>query len=107
MPDSKVNWGEHHNWRWNGLLCHWRVVGDKNDQPIVLIHGFGASSDHWRHNAQFFADAGFCVYSLDLIGFGKSDQPNREKVSKIDNLFWANQVIDFLQEIAKTNNPKC
>ena len=38
----------------------------------MLLHGFGASSDHWRNNAYFLEKAGFRVYSLDLIGFGES-----------------------------------
>ena len=99
MTNSKRNWGKHHYWNWNGLSCHWRILGNPENQPIVLIHGFGASSDHWRHNAQFFAEAGLCVYSLDLIGFGKSEQPTRKKIRFLDNRVWSDQLSDFLRQI--------
>ncbi len=102
IPENS-EWKKSHYLEWKGIFSRWRVLGKENEKVIVFLHGFGASSDHWRFNAQHFAKSGFRVYAIDLIGFGKSDQPNREKVSKIDNLFWANQVIDFLQEIAKTN----
>ena len=66
------------------------------------MHGFGASSSHWRHNAEPFASAGFRVYALDLIGFGESEQPSQKKVPKLDNQFWSNQVIAFLEEVIQT-----
>lgn len=108
---SKINngntyWGDHHNWYWKGLLCHWRINGDPNDPPIVLIHGFGASSEHWRNNEKDFVDAGFCVYGLDLIGFGKSEQPIRKKVKSLDNRFWAKQLASFLDQIVLKNKSK-
>ena len=99
MDESNKNWGEHHKWIWNELSCHWRVLGSLKNQPLVLIHGFGASSDHWRHNAKALADKGFCVYGLDLIGFGKSEQPSRAKVKSLDNQFWSNQLSSFLEQI--------
>jgi pimeloyl-ACP methyl ester carboxylesterase len=44
------------------------------DVPIVLVHGFGASSFSWRENLNPIADAGFTVYAPDLRGFGLSDK---------------------------------
>ncbi len=101
-----ANWGIQHFWDWRGLRCHWRKLGNKQNQPIVLIHGFGASSEHWRNNANYFANAGFCVYSLDLIGFGQSEQPDRVKVRNLDNEFWANQITSFLIQIVEVTQSK-
>lgn len=44
------------------------------DVPIVLVHGFGASSFSWRNNLNPIADAGFTVYAPDMRGFGLSDK---------------------------------
>jgi pimeloyl-ACP methyl ester carboxylesterase len=44
------------------------------DVPIVLVHGFGASSFSWRENLNAIADAGFTVYAPDMRGFGLSDK---------------------------------
>ena len=39
--------------------------------PIFLIHGFGASVEHWRHNMSAL-NQNHSVYALDLLGFGAS-----------------------------------
>ena len=44
------------------------------DVPIVLVHGFGASSFSWRENLNPIAEAGFTVYAPDMRGFGLSDK---------------------------------
>tara|TARA_Y100001968_G_scaffold48846_1_gene39192 strand:+ start:292 stop:1260 length:969 start_codon:yes stop_codon:yes gene_type:complete len=97
------DWGRQNIWEWKGLSCHWRVLGESNETPLLLIHGFGASSEHWRKNAIEFATAGFCVFAIDLIGFGKSDQPNSIQFRYLDNLIWAEQVIQFIEEIINSN----
>lgn len=41
---------------------------------MLLVHGFGASSGHWRHTVPALAgDAE--VLAVDLLGFGASDKP--------------------------------
>jgi pimeloyl-ACP methyl ester carboxylesterase len=44
------------------------------DVPIVLVHGFGASSFSWRENLNPIAEAGFTVYAPDMRGFGLSEK---------------------------------
>ncbi|WP_320674740.1 alpha/beta fold hydrolase [Prochlorococcus sp. MIT 1341] len=98
------SWGEFHLWNWRGFRCHWRVLGTSNKRPMLLLHGFGASSAHWRKNAVFFANCGYRVFALDLIGFGKSDQPSIQKSLKgLDNEIWGMQVCAFLREIVQTD----
>jgi len=41
---------------------------------ILLVHGFGASTDHWRHNIPVLAEQ-HEVHALDLLGFGRSAKP--------------------------------
>ena len=83
------------------LSCHWRVLGEPSTPPIVLIHGFGASSSHWRHNAAALAAAGYQVFSLDLIGFGRSDQPGLNRHFSLDNRLWSRQLATFLEEVVQ------
>ena len=96
-----ADWGEASTWQWLDLKCHWRVLGKPSAQPIVLIHGFGASSSHWRHNAGVLAAAGYRVFSLDLIGFGRSDQPGLNRHFSLDNRLWSRQLAAFLEEVVQ------
>ncbi len=99
-----VDWGDDKYWYWRGFKCHWRVIGEVEAKPMVLLHGFGASSAHWRSNAKHFAESGYRVFALDLIGFGKSDQPGlSDSLRGLDNDFWAKQVCAFLVEIVQTD----
>ena len=93
------DWGESKYWIYKDLKVHYRLTGKESNPPIILIHGFGASSDHWRNNAETFASEGFRVFGLDLIGFGKSSQNLQNKIKHLDNQFWANQLSSFLDEV--------
>lgn len=57
-------------WRWktgsNVYTVNYVVAGDASKEPILLIHGFGASSFHWRRNVNVLAEAGYRVYAIDL-----------------------------------------
>jgi pimeloyl-ACP methyl ester carboxylesterase len=39
--------------------------------PVVLLHGLSGSTRWWTHNVTPLAQS-FCVYRVDLIGFGRS-----------------------------------
>jgi pimeloyl-ACP methyl ester carboxylesterase len=41
---------------------------------VLLVHGFGASTDHWRYNIPVLAQS-HEVHALDLLGFGRSAKP--------------------------------
>ncbi len=43
---------------------------------LLLIHGFGSNLGQFRHQYQDLTRAGYCVYALDLLGFGASDKPD-------------------------------
>ncbi len=61
---------------------------------VLLIHGFGASTDHWRHNIPVISN--FCeVHAIDLLGFGRSSKP-----ASLDygGPLWKDQVSAYVQE---------
>jgi len=93
-------------WIWNGFNIAWNVVHEEGKIAILLLHGFGASSAHWRNNIYFFAKNGYSVYTIDLLGFGKSDQPGIREVGRLDNGIWCDQVIDFISEVIRPINSK-
>ena len=95
---------ESYYWNWNGFKIFWNVKGKKNSHPIIFLHGFGASSKHWRKNTNYFVNKGYVVYSLDLIGFGNSAQPGIKEIGKLDNGVWCNQVNDFIKEVIRPMN---
>ena len=47
---------------------------DPDGPAILLVHGFGASTDHWRHNIPVLAQR-HEVHAIDLLGFGRSAKP--------------------------------
>lgn len=88
-PSASDYTGEKLNWDWRGYDIKYIAVG--SGQPIVLIHGFGASIGHWRKNIPVLAAAGYRVYALDLLGFGDSDKPDLSYTLE----FWVKLIHDF------------
>jgi len=93
-------------WIWNGFKICWSVAGEDNKVPIIFLHGFGASRKHWRNNLEYFAKRNCASYSLDLIGFGDSDQPGVRQIGKLDNEIWSNQVKDFIAQVIRPKNSR-
>jgi pimeloyl-ACP methyl ester carboxylesterase len=79
-------------WKWRGYAIQYTVVG--TGQPIVLIHGFGASIGHWRKNIPALAEAGYQVFAIDLLGFGGSDKPPLAYTVEL----WVELIRDFWAE---------
>ena len=83
-------------WQWRGYTIYYvKAKKEKtNNPPLLLIHGFGASTDHWRKNiAELQRD--FSVWAIDLLGFGRSAKPN---ITYSGDL-WRDQLNDFIQEV--------
>lgn len=76
-------------WHWQGHAIEYTVLGQ--GQPLLLVHGFGASWGHWRQNIPILAAAGYRVYALDLLGFGGSDKPALDYTVEL----WQAQLRDF------------
>ncbi|MEI6045660.1 MAG: alpha/beta fold hydrolase [Chloroflexota bacterium] len=67
----------------------------KQKPALVLIHGYAASVEHWRHTFNGLKGR-YRIYGLDLLGFGQSDKPDGSTV-RYTAKFWARQVRDFLK----------
>jgi pimeloyl-ACP methyl ester carboxylesterase len=50
-------------------------AGDRDDPPIVLLHGFSASLRWWDRVAPELANRGLRVIRFDLLGHGGSEKP--------------------------------
>lgn len=83
-------------WQWRGHNIYYVKAGEKHPQrpAILLVHGFGASTDHWRKNITGLCDD-FEVFAIDLLGFGRSAKPKLEYSGNL----WRDQLHDFITEV--------
>lgn len=59
----------------DGATVHYQEFGNPADPTLILVHGYTASTYVWNTVAPMFADHGFHIIAVDLIGFGYSDKP--------------------------------
>tara|TARA_Y100000589_G_scaffold320016_1_gene349318 strand:- start:311 stop:1210 length:900 start_codon:yes stop_codon:yes gene_type:complete len=88
------------NYSWNFLNYPIHTVKEEpkkttSEIAILLVHGFGASTDHWRFNIPVLAEK-YEVHAIDLIGFGKSPKPNDLEYS---GSLWKDQIIAYVKEV--------
>ncbi|OCQ99401.1 alpha/beta hydrolase [Oscillatoriales cyanobacterium USR001] len=104
MTSNSKTWSEkmsilpiYQTWTWRGFPIVYQAQGSAGP-AIVFVHGFGASSGHWRKNLPVLAVSCRC-YAIDLIGFGASAKPTPKL--EIDYTFetWGKQIADFCREV--------
>lgn len=83
-------------WQWRGHNVYYVRAGEKQMQrpPLLLVHGFGASTDHWRKNITGLCQD-FEVFAIDLLGFGRSAKPKLQYSGDL----WRDQLNDFINEV--------
>jgi len=83
-------------WQWRGQSVYYVQAGEPQPQrpPLLLVHGFGASTDHWRKNISGLCKE-FQVWAIDLLGFGRSAKPNMQYSGDL----WRDQLYDFITEV--------
>jgi pimeloyl-ACP methyl ester carboxylesterase len=98
---TSVHWqqrvGSQRDWVWRGWQTRYTyfraaTTNQAPTTPVMLIHGFGASIGHWRHNLEVIGEH-HTVYALDMLGFGASRKAAVDY--KID--LWVAQVYEFWQ----------
>ena len=94
-------------WAWQSHQIGWSLMGEPTAPiSVLLIHGFGANTNHWRFNQPVLSEL-VPTYAIDLLGFGRSDQPRaRLKQEPPDATavhygfdLWGQQVADFCLEV--------
>lgn len=61
----------------DGVRVHYQEAGEADAPPVVLIHGFCASTFVWSDVLLPIAEGGFRVIAPDLMGYGFSEKPRR------------------------------
>ena len=100
------------NWKWQNWDIAWSLSKQSksdNEINVLLVHGFGASKRHWRHNQDFLGNYSNC-FSIDLLGFGESSQPSalldyesyKDNSIKYSFDLWGNQIAAFCSEVIKS-----
>jgi pimeloyl-ACP methyl ester carboxylesterase len=86
-------------WTWLGYSVYYVKAGEAKERPpLLLIHGFGASTDHWQKNLAGLQDE-FEVWAIDLLGFGRSEKPVLPDGLAYDPSLWCQQLTTFVQEV--------
>lgn len=97
---SQVDQKEQENqlfWQWDlpsGSYDIHYIEKGIGPRHILLIHGFAAHSYTWRFIIDDLVNAGYHVWSIDLIGFGYSDKPTDVPY---DLHLFTNQIEAFMQ----------
>jgi pimeloyl-ACP methyl ester carboxylesterase len=98
QTNKKLPWIQegYQTWKWKDHDVNYIEMGDSTKPAIVLIHGFGASSYHWRYNIPDLAKD-YHVFAFCKLGFGLSSKPVQEYTPNV----WRDQTRDFLKEIVR------
>jgi pimeloyl-ACP methyl ester carboxylesterase len=86
--------GEEGGWSWRGRRISFTKRG--SGPSLLLIHGLHAAawSYEWRHNVDYLA-RDHTVYTIDLLGFGRSDRPPIRYTSRT----YISLVSDFVAQV--------
>jgi pimeloyl-ACP methyl ester carboxylesterase len=91
--DRPHAFGHQRDWIWRGWTIRYTYIRSQHSTqqpPLMLLHGFGASIGHWRHNLEEFSQQ-HTVYALDLLGYGAS----QKVVAPYGIALWMELVHDF------------
>jgi pimeloyl-ACP methyl ester carboxylesterase len=83
-------------WTYQGHAVHAlrRCPAEPVGPAILLVHGFGASTDHWRFNIPVLAER-HEVHAIDLLGFGRSSKPAGLAYG---GALWRDQLVAYVNE---------
>ncbi len=85
----------HQYWTWQDWQVYYVQAG-QTGLHLLLIHGFGASTDHWRKNIAELSQR-YQVWAIDLLGFGRSQKPSITYTADL----WRDQLRDFCRDVVQ------
>lgn len=101
-----------HQWIWENLSvaylhtdAHTPDSSGNTKSTAVLIHGFGANKEHWRHNIPYLSKDRSIV-AIDLIGFGSSEKPRSNLEIENDPSGWKYSIDNWSQQVVALINEK-
>jgi pimeloyl-ACP methyl ester carboxylesterase len=76
---------------------YYERLGRDSGDPVLMIHGIGGGSSvfQYRFTAPAVAKAGYNVYAIDLLGFGKSSRPAIRYTQEL----LVGQIVSFLETV--------
>ena len=93
-PTDTTTSGTYWTWRDQRIYYVHAGVSHPDYPPLLLIHGFGASTDHWRKNIEELSQT-FEVWAIDLLGFGRSAKPELQYSGQL----WREQLHEFITQV--------
>lgn len=102
-------------WEWQGFSLAYSLApgpaGPETPQ-VLLVHGFGANRQHWRHTMPALASVAR-VWAIDLLGFGASSKPPstltgeapRPGAVRYGFDLWAEQLCAFIETVIAPQAP--
>ncbi len=92
-------YGVERDWCWRGWQSRYSFwqPSTASRPPLLLLHGFGASLRHWRHNLRVLGSH-YPTYALDLLGLGAAEKP----IATYSADFWGQQVYAFWRQFIGT-----
>ena len=84
------------------IQIHTQIYPNQNEYKgkVVLIHGLGASTSSFRHNAPYLSEQGFYVVSIDLPAFGYSSKDRGIDHSQVNR---SRMIWEVLNQIDQEN----
>lgn len=80
----------------DGHRVHYYVQGPADGSPVVLVHGLGGRAEDWRNLVPYLRASGYRVYTPDLPGYGRSEEPRDFSYSVPDE---ASAVVGFMDAL--------
>tara|TARA_Y100000310_G_scaffold336418_1_gene420913 strand:+ start:196 stop:966 length:771 start_codon:yes stop_codon:yes gene_type:complete len=78
----------------DGIKSNFKVSGE--GKPLLILHGWGGSSDSWTAVDEHLSKKGFKIYRPDFPGFGKTEIPPKPW-SVSDYVNWTQSFIKHIK----------